>query len=83
MQQEQEPGQEIVPPSSEPDAAVSTGSGRDAQAGTPPPPPEVSAGTGGIGTQAEQQGAGAPPADGAPLDLQGGSRGDAASPSGT
>ena len=59
---------EVVPPSSEPDAAVATGSGREAGA-TPPPPPSPSAGTGGIGTQSEQQGSSAQ--GGAPYDLDG------------
>ena len=59
---------EVVPPSNEPDAAVATGSGREAGA-TPPPPPSQSAGTGGIGTQSEQQGSSAP--GGAPYDLGG------------
>ena len=61
-------GQEHVQPSSEPDAAVSTGSGAD-KAGTPPPPPSESAGTGGLGAQSEQQAAGSPPPAEAPYDL--------------
>jgi hypothetical protein len=48
---------EIVPPSDEPDAAVGTGSGRDAQAATRPP--DNSASTSGLGTHDEQQGASA------------------------
>ena len=56
---------EVVPPSNEPDAAVSTGSGRDAQGATPPP--ESSASTSGLGPQSEQKGASAK--GGAPYSL--------------
>lgn len=49
---------ETVPPSSEPDAAVATGTSGE-KAAAPPPSPETSAGTGGIGTADQQQGAGA------------------------
>ncbi len=73
---------EVVPPSSEPDAAVSTGSGGSGSGATPPPPPSQSAGTGGVGTQEEQQGSGAPPAD-APYDLTPESRDESQSDSGT
>ena len=59
---------EVVPPSSEPDAAVATGSGRDAGA-TPPPPPTESASTSGLGPQTEQQGSSAK--GDAPYDLSG------------
>ena len=77
-----DPTPEVVPPSSEPDAAVSTGSGRDAQGGTPPPPPEQSAGTGGIGTQEQQQGGST--GEGAPYSLtESDDTGGAQSPSGT
>jgi hypothetical protein len=46
---------ETVPPSSEPDAAAGTGTGGVKDA-APPPSPEHSAGTGGLGTVADQQG---------------------------
>ena len=58
---------EVVPPSSEPDAAVGTGSGRDAQAVTPPP--DSGASTSGVGTQESQRGASAQ--GGAPYSLSG------------
>ena len=61
---------EIVPPSSEPDAATASGTGTD-KAAAPPPPPEESAGTGGVGTEADRQaGSSAPPAN-APYSLSG------------
>jgi hypothetical protein len=46
---------ETVPPSPEPDAAAGTGTGGSKDA-APPPPSESSAGTGGLGTVADQQG---------------------------
>ena len=65
-----DPTPEVVPPSPEPDAGVGTGSGGGNSGGaTPPPPPEQSAGTGGLGTQADQQGHSA--REGAPYDLSG------------
>ena len=72
---------EIVPPSSEPQAAVSTGSGREPSGATPPPDPQQSAGTGGIGTQADQQGASAQ--GGAPYRLSGDDDTEPRSDSGT
>ena len=61
---------EIVPPSSEPDAATASGTGSP-KAAVPPPPPEQSAGMGGVGTEAERQAGGqAPPAE-APYSLTG------------
>jgi hypothetical protein len=60
---------EAVPPSSEPDAATATGTGRDASGATPPPPAEESASTRGLGSEEQlKKGASAPPGD-APLDL--------------
>ena len=59
---------EPVKPSSDPDAAVASGTGGD-KAAAPPTPPERSAGTGGVGTQADQQAAGGPPPGNAPYDL--------------
>ncbi len=50
---------EVVPPSDEPDAAVATGSGHDGGGTTPQPDPAEAAGTGGIGTVADQQGSSA------------------------
>ena len=50
---------EVVPPSSEPDAAVGTGSGHDSGGATPPPDPSESAGTGGVGSVSDQQGSSA------------------------
>ena len=78
-----EPTPEVVPPSSEPDAAVATGSGHETGGATPPPPPSESAGTGGVGTAADQQGDTAE--GGAPYSLDGGDANptDPASPSGT
>lgn len=58
---------ETVPPSPEPEAATAAGTGADKPA-APPTPPEESAGTTGMGTASDQQGAGAPPGD-APYDL--------------
>ncbi len=74
---------EVVQPSSEPDAGVSTGSGGGNSGGaTPPPDSGQSAGTGGIGTQEQQQGQSAE--GGAPYDLDGGTNPtDARSDSGT
>lgn len=75
---------ETVPPSSEPDAATATGTGRDASAGVPPPPKEDSAKTGGLGSEDERTAAGAPPPGNAPLDLSpGGDDRDPKSDSGT
>ena len=74
---------ETVPPSDEPDAAVSTGSGRDAQAATPPP--ADSARTSGLGQQQEQHGSGGGTSGGdAPYSLSGGANEtEPKSPSGT
>ena len=47
---------EVVPPSDEPDAAVATGSGDDTAGATPPEGASEMAGTGGLGTVADQQG---------------------------
>ncbi len=58
-----EPQSPTVPPSSEPDAAVSTGSGSD-RAAQASPAPSVAASTSGLGTVQDQQGS-APAADGA------------------
>ena len=71
---------EVVPPSSEPDAAVSTGSGSDRGAQAPPPPSQA-ASTSGLGTVQDQQGS-APPADGA-YDLTPEHRDESQSDSGT
>ena len=71
---------EIVQPSSEPDAAVSTGSG-GSQEGAPPPPPAQAASTSGVGTVEDQQGS-APPAD-ALYDLTPEHRDESRSDSGT
>ncbi len=61
---------EVVPPSSEPDAATASGTGSP-KAAAPPPPLEESAGMGGVGTEAERSAGGhAPPAD-APYSLTG------------
>lgn len=64
-------GPEHVQPSSEPDAAVATGSGGRDDAGeqVPPVPPSESASTSGLGSQADQQAAGGPPPGDAPYDL--------------
>lgn len=72
---------EVVPPSSEPDANVSTGAGGDQSGATPPPPPDESASTSGLGT-ADQQLGSAPPGD-APYDLTPDGPDDTKSPSGT
>ena len=75
---------EVVPPSDEPDAAVGTGSGRDAQAATPPP--DDSASTSGLGTHDEQQGSSTGGSSGgdAPYSLSGGTNEtEPKSPSGT
>ncbi len=75
---------EIVPPSDEPDAAVSTGSGRDAQGATPPP--GDSASTSGLGTHDEQQSGASGGSSGgdAPYSLSGGANEtEPESPSGT
>ena len=75
---------EIVPPSDEPDIAVSTGSGRDADAVTPPPP--GSASSSGLGTQDEQKGSstGGSAGGDAPYSLSGGvNETEPQSPSGT
>ncbi|MDP9496856.1 MAG: hypothetical protein M3P46_04220 [Actinomycetota bacterium] len=65
-----DPTPEVVQPSPQPDAGVSTGTGGGGSDGaTPPPAPAESAGTGGLGTQAEQQGHSAH--EGAPYDLSG------------
>ena len=50
---------EVVPPSNEPDAAVAGGSGSGSGGATPPEDPAATAGTGGLGTVAGQQGSSA------------------------
>ena len=60
---------ETVRPSSEPDAATATGTGRDATQGAPPPPPQDSASTGGVGSEQQRKEGGSPPPGNAPLDL--------------
>ena len=77
-------GPETVQPSQQPDAATGGGTGT-VKDGAPPPPPEQAASTSGVGsTQADQQSAGAPPAE-APYTLnpEQADDGPAASPSGT
>lgn len=74
---------EIVPPSSEPDAATATGTGSP-RAAEPPPPLEESAGMGGVGTEAERSASGSAPPANAPYSLTGESNEtDSASGSGT
>lgn len=58
---------EVVPPSSDPDAAVSTGSAGDGKAAAAPPADGAS--TSGLGPQTEQQGGSAK--GGAPYSLTG------------
>lgn len=60
---------ESVPPSSEPDAATATGTGRGGAAAAPPPPPQESASTGGAGGEEQRKAGGSPPPGNAPLDL--------------
>jgi hypothetical protein len=50
---------EVVPPSDEPNAAVATGSGHQPGGATPPRDSSEVAGTGGVGTVADQQGSSA------------------------
>ena len=68
MTEQSSTGGEVVPPSTEPDAAVGTGSGAPRE-GAPPPDPEQAASTSGLGTQDQQHGE---PDDGpAPYSLDG------------
>jgi hypothetical protein len=64
-----QPGEETVPPSDDPDAATATGTGGASPGATAPPPAEQSAGTGGVGTEADRQAHGGPPPGDAPYDL--------------
>ena len=60
---------EIVQPSPDPSSGTATGSGSNSGGATPPPPPEQSAGTGGVGTEADRQAGGSAPPANAPYSL--------------